>query len=314
MADAGAIGWSVVGAALLLGLVLVVLGLGAAALDGSTVARAAGLPAHRGLANPVAETARLLRQQRRTTLAADRLLWRIGGGGLLLVPLVLVAVLPLGALTVFDSSVGLVWLNAADVLVWALVWLLGWGPNAAYGLIGGYRFVAQALAYELPLMFALTAPAVGAQSLRLSDIVTAQQGLWFVVWMPAAFVVVCVGILGFAVWGPLAPAAGADLAGGVLAELSGPDRLVVQAARYLLLVAGSGFAVTLFWGGTAGPVLPRPVWLLLKTVVLTSVLVAARRRVPTWRPDRFLEVGWLVLLPVSLVQLLVVSLVAVGRG
>ncbi|MDN5761587.1 MAG: NADH-quinone oxidoreductase subunit H [Microlunatus sp.] len=284
----------------------------AASAHGVLAERASGGSAARGLTRPFSEAARLLRQRRRATVAADRLLWRSGGAGLGVIPLLMVAVVPVGGTALFDSAVGVVWFNTADVIVWALVWLLGWGANSTYGLVGGYRFLAGALGYELPLMFALTAPAVAAASLRVSDVVAAQRDLWFVVWMPVAFVVMCLGIAGFSVWGPLSPGAATDLAGGVLAELSGPDRLLVQAGRYLLLAAGSAVAVCLFLGGGSGPLLPEGLWLLVKTVVLLGVLVVLRRRLPLLRPDRFLEIGWLILLPATLLQLLVVSVVVVG--
>ncbi len=283
----------------------------AAALDGALVGRAAGHSALTGARTPVVELARLLRQRRRGTVAADVLLWRIGTGGLVVVALLMLAVVPLGRWTLADLSVGIVWFNTMDVLVWALVWLAGWGPNSFHALAGGYRFLAQALAYELPLMFALTAPAVGAGSLRVADVVLAQQDLWFGVWMPVAFAVYCLSVVGFSVWGPLAPAVGADLAGGVLVEVSGVDRLLVLAGRYALLTAGAAFAVPLFLGGGAGPLLPAWTWVLVKTVVLVAALVAVRRRVPSLRPDRFVEVGWLVLLPAVLAQVLVVSIVVV---
>jgi len=83
----------------------------------------------------------------------------------------------------------------------------------------------------------------------------------------------------------------------------------VHAGRYLLLVAGSAFAAALFLGGTQGPVLPGWLWMTLKTLVVVVALVAVRGRLALLRPDRFLEVGWLVLLPLALGQLLVVSLV-----
>ncbi len=293
--------------------VLWVTGAAAAGWDGLLAARADGGSAPQGVLAPVAETARLLRQRRRSTLAADRALWRIGGAGLVVAPLWMIAVVPLGPPPVLDSAAGVVWFNAADVLVWAMVWLLGWGANSFYSLVAAYRFLASALAYELPLMFALTTPSVAAGSLRMTDIVTAQQGWWYVVWMPVAFVIVCVGVIGFSVWGPLSPAVGRDLAGGVLVELSGPDRLLVQAGRYLLLVAGSAFVAAVFLGGGNGPLLPAWVWMAVKTTVLLAGLVAARRRVPLLRPDRFLEIGWLVLLPAALVQLLVVAVVVVSR-
>ncbi len=294
--------WSIAAALLLLGLAAAT-----ASLDTALTARAAGGGVRAGASAPLGETARLLRQRRRTLVAADVPLWRIGGAGLLVTALLMVAVVPLGGWTVADLAVGVVWFNALDVIVWALVWLVGWGANSAHSLIGGYRFLALALAYELPLMFALTAPAVGASSLNVGDVVEAQQGLWFVVTMPVAFLVLVIGVIGFSVWGPFAHPAGADAAGGVLAELSGVDRLLVLAGRYALLVAGAAFTVAMFLGGGAGPLLPAWLWTLLKVALLAAGMVAVRRRLPAIRPDRFVEVGWLVLMPAVLLQVLVVA-------
>lgn len=302
-----AAGWAI-GAALLLG----VLALFAASLDGYATARVEG-SARGGAAGPLLEAARLMRQRGRTTVSADALLWRIGSAGLLVTALMMVTVVPLDRWTIFDAGVGVVWFNAMDVVVWALVWLVGWGPNSAHSLVGGYRFLAHGLAYELPLMFALVAPAIAAESLRVGDVAAAQQGLWFVVWMPIAFLIYCVGVVAFAVWGPFAPALGADLAGGVGAELAGPDRLLFLAGRYALLAAGAAFAVPMFLGGGAGPVLPAWLWAVLKTVALLAGFVLLRRRLPALRPDLFMEVGWLVLLPAALIQDLLVAVIAVWR-
>lgn len=293
---------------------LLLLALSAACLDALLASRGREVPAGRRVATPLQESARLLRQQRRTTVQADALLWRVTGPGLLVVAVLMVAVVPWGHRAVADLDVGVVWFNAMDVTVWALIWLAGWGPNSAHALVGGYRFLALGLGYELPLMFALTAPAVGADSLRLLDIAQAQQGLWFVVWMPVAFVVYCVGVLGFSVSGPFSTPAGADLSGGVLAEASGVDRLLVLAGRYALLSAGAAFAVPAFLGGGAGPALPPWLWSVVKSCLLLAGLVAARRRLPAVRPERFAEAGWLVLLPLTLLQLLVVAVVAVVRS
>lgn len=268
----------------------------------------------RAALGPVQEAARLVRQRPRRTIAADRLLLQVGLGGLIPVAVTMVAFVPLvGGRPLVVSPVGVVWVNALDVTVWALVWLTGWGVNSTYSLIGGHRFLALTLAYELPLMFALTAPAIGASSLDLRVVAQAQGGLWFVVWMPVAFVVYCLGVLGFSVWGPMGAAAGSDLAGGVLAELGGTDRLVFLAGRAMLLVAGAAVGVPLFLGGGSGPLLPDLVWLLVKTLVLASALVWLAGRLPLLRPDRLLEVGWVVLLPLVVVQDLVVSVVVVTR-
>lgn len=293
-------------------LILCCLALFAAALDGALSARANGVSG--GVSRPFGETARLLRQRRRTTVQADSLLWRIGAAGLLVTAALMVTVVPLGEWTIFDLDVGVMWFNAMDVLVWAAVWLTGWGANSAHSLVGGYRFLAHGLGYELPLMFALVAPAIAAGSLNVGQVAAAQDGLWFAVWMPVAFFVYLLGVVAFSVSGPFAPAVGADIAGGVRTELSGPDRLVWEAGRYALLAAGAAFAVPMFLGGGAGPLLPGWLWVLVKTTTVLAVLVWARRRLPVLRPDVFMEVGWMVLLPAVLVQDLIVAIVAAGRG
>jgi NADH-quinone oxidoreductase subunit H len=253
----------------------------------------------------------LLVRQRRRTLAADSLLWRGGGVALVVAAVLASLATPLGHWAVADLSVGIVWFNAMEIVAWAAVWLVGWGANSAFGLVGGYRFVAQGLAYELPHMFVLTTAALGAGSLRIGDIVAAQQDLWFVVWMPIAFVVYLVSVLGMAFFRPFDQAVGGDIGGGALAELSGVDRLVFVAGRWLLLTSGAAMAVPLFLGGGAGPLLPDWLWSLLKTAAVLAGLVWVSRRLPTIRMERFEEIAWMVLVPATLLQALVVALVVI---
>ncbi|UGY95224.1 NADH-quinone oxidoreductase subunit H [Streptomyces gobiensis] len=263
---------------------------------------------------PLAEVVRLLRQRGRRTVAADQLLWRVGTAGPLVVALLMAVVVPVGGTVVADLPVGIVWFNAMDVVLWAVVWLAGWGPNSVHPLVGGYRFLAQALSYELPLMFALTAPAVAAQSLRVGEVAVAQRGLWYAVWMPVAFVVFVGSVAAFSMWGPFGYPVGRDAAGGVLAEAAGVDRLLLLAGRYALLAAGSGMAVALFLGGGAGPWLPGWAWTVVKTLVVLAALIVVRGRLPAVHPERLARIGWLVALPAVLAQVLVVSVVVVVRG
>jgi NADH-quinone oxidoreductase subunit H len=262
-------------------------------------------------ARPLHTVAGLLVQQRRRTTASDGLLWR-AAGLLLLVSAALASVgTPLGRWAVADLDVGLVWFNAMEIVAWAAVWLAGWGPDSAFSLVGGYRFVAQGLAYELPHMFALTTAAVGAGSLRISDIVAAQQGTWFVLWMPVAFLVYLLSVLAMSFSRPFDHVLGADIAGGVAGELSGVDRLLFLGGRKILLVSGAAMAVPLFLGGGSGPVLPDWAWSLVKTAAVLALLVWVGRRTPTIRMERFMDVAWLVLIPATLLQALYVSIVVI---
>ncbi|WP_327287659.1 NADH-quinone oxidoreductase subunit H [Streptomyces sp. NBC_01198] len=277
-------------------------------------ARDAGRPVTVAVAvRPFTGVPRAVLAQPRRLPGADVLLWRAGA---VLVPVAAVLstlVIPFGDTVLADLSVGVVWFNAMEVLTWAGLWLAGWGPDAAFSLVGGYRFLAQGLAYELPLMFALISTATGAQSLRVTDIAAAQHGLWYAVWMPVAFVVYLAGVLAFSFTGPFGYPAGRDLAGGVLGEIGGVDRLLLQAGRWLWLAAGAAMAAPLFLGGGAGPVLPDWAWSLVKTLLVLAVLVLAARRLPMIRADRYVELAWVVLIPLTIVQVLVPALVNLNR-
>lgn len=309
MAEAGA-WWALPAApALLLGFAVL-----AVAADAALDARSAGRPVTVGtVVRPLLAVPRALLAQPRRLPASDRLLWR---AGVITVPVAAVLstlVIPFGDHVVADLSVGVVWFNAMEVLTWAGLWLAGWGPNAAFSLVGGYRFLAQGLAYELPLMFALISTATGARSLRVTDIAGAQHGLWYAVWMPFAFVVYLAGVLAFGFLGPFAYPAGRDVAGGVLGETSGVDRLLLAAGRWLWLAAGAAMAVPLFLGGGAGPGLPPWAWSLVKTLLVLAALVWLLRRLPVVRADRYVELAWVVLLPLSVLQTLAPALVGLGR-
>lgn len=262
---------------------------------------------------PGREVLRLLVQQRRRTNAADTPLTRLGVVLLPVAAVLAAVVLPLGFRSVSDLPDGIVWFNAMEALAWAAVWLAGWGPNSTLSLIGGYRFLAQGLAYELPHMLAITTAALGAESLRVGDVVDAQSGLWFAVWMPAAFVIYLLSAVAMAFWGPFDQPVGRDVAGGAAAELSGVDRIVFLGGRWLLFVVAAAVSVPLFLGGSHGPLLPGWAWTLLKTAAVLALLVWARRRVPGVRMERYVELAWVVLTPLAVVQALVVALVVLNR-
>lgn len=295
--------------------VLAVVVVAMVALDAALSSRAGGRaePVTGAAAVPLREVARLLVGQRRSTVAADGVLWRAGVITVPVAGLLAALVLPLGFTSVADLAVGVVWFNAMEILAWAAVWMAGWGPNSALSLIGGYRFIAQGLAYELPHMFALITAATAAGTLRVGGIVETQAGLWFVVWMPVAFVVYLLSAVAMAFWGPFDAPVGRDIAGGAAGELSGVDRLLFLGGRWLLLIVAAAMAVPLFLGGGHGPLLPAWLWTTVKTGAVLAAIVWVGRRFPTVRMDRFVEVAWMVLIPLTILQALVVALVVLGR-
>lgn len=288
--------------------------LGVLALAYAAAVLEAGGAARRALAVPVLESARLLTQPRRSTTTPDRLLWRLGVVGGLVVVVMADVVLPLGTWSLADLDMGVVWWTAFMALLWVTVFVTGWASDAPFALAGGYRFVAQALAYEMPLAIAVITASLAAGSLRVGQVVAAQADRWFVVEMPAAFVVYLVCALAVSFSGPFGTPVARDLAGGVLGELSGVDRLVFQAGRLAALGSAAAFAVPLFLGGGAGPLLPAAVWTVLKTLAVLALLVAVGRRLPLLRGERFTELGWVLLLPLALLQLLATCVLVLRTG
>jgi NADH-quinone oxidoreductase subunit H len=292
----------------LLVVLLGVLGYGTAAYSSALRSRQAGTSWVGAFGSPGREVARLLLGQRNIVPGSDVLLARIGTALLPLAAIMAALVLPLGTRAITDMSVGVVWFNAMEVFSWVAVWMVGWGSNSAWGLIGANRFLAQGLAYELPQMFSLIAVGVGAGSLNVSEIAAAQGTLWYAVSMPVAFLMFLISAMAFAFWGPFSQAIASDAAGGAAAQLSGVDRLVFLVGRYLMLTVASAMAVPLFLGGDAGPLLPGWAWILIKTVLLLAIMVWARHRLPTIRIERFTELSWVILMPLTLLQALVVSI------
>ncbi|TMR02211.1 NADH-quinone oxidoreductase subunit H [Actinomadura soli] len=283
-----------------------------AALTYSAAAMDSAFHSGGGFVAPLREGVRLVVQQRRRTLAPDALLARIGVISLPAAALLAATVIPLDGGSVWEPPVSVVWFNAMEVVAWGSLWLAGWGVNSAFPLIGGYRFVAQGLAYELPHMFALITAGLGAGSLDLTEVAAAQDGLWFAVWMPVAFAVYLLSAVAMTFWGPMSHPVADDAAGGVAAELSGPDRLLFFAGRLALLTVAAAAAVPLFLGGGAGPWLPGWAWSLIKTYAVLALLVWVRGGFPVLRMDRFMTAAWMVLIPATLLQALVVGIVVVN--
>jgi NADH-quinone oxidoreductase subunit H len=260
---------------------------------------------------PWRRAALLLRQERTRTEAPDPITWALAPalyGGLAALAF---AVVPLSTtFAVTDFRAGIVVWGAAEALAIVAIFLHGWSSNSLFPLIGAYRFVAQGLSYELLSMFVLIAVALPAESLQLTDIVASQQGMWNVVRQPLGLPLFLVVSLGVTFWGPLNLADSSDLAGGTSAEASGGQRLSWQLARCAMLFSFAAMGATAFLGGPLGPWLPGPVWLLVKTVVLLVVLLGLGHVVARIPPERFVAVGWTLLLPLSFLDLLVAGLEA----
>lgn len=288
----------------------------AAVLDRLVAGRIAGeaLRPAPTLMAPLRESALLLLQQRSTTERPDSAAWALAPALLGALAAAALVVIPLGpSLALPDIDSGIVYFGAAMAMVMIAVFLNGWSANSMFPLIGGYRFIAQALSYEMPLALVLIAAALPAESLSVADIVRSQEPLWNVVRQPLGFPLYLVAALGLAFWGPLDLPDASDLAGGTAAELSGTALLLWRAAQLAVLVAVAAMGAAAFLGGWLGPWLPGPVWMVLKTTVVITLLVCAKHVFARVRLERFVVISWAVLIPLALVDVFLSGLFALWR-
>lgn len=263
------------------------------------------------LAGPVRSAALLLGTRRSRTEHPDGPAWALAPALVAGMAAAGVASVPLSeGVAVADVADGIVLFGAAMAIVMVGVFLHGWSANSPLPLLGGYRFIALALSYEMPLALVLIAAALPAESLSFGAIVESQAGVWNVVRQPLGLPLFLVAGCGLAFWGPLGFADATDLAGGTRAELSGPARLAWAAAQRFVLVAVALAAAAVFLGGWQGPWLPGGVWMAVKVLVVLAVLVGAGHRVARVRLERFVVVAWSVLIPLALVDVLASGVLA----
>jgi NADH-quinone oxidoreductase subunit H len=221
-------------------------------------------------------------------------------GALAATAVVVVPVAP--AVAVADVPAGIVLFGAAIAMVMVAVFLHGWSANSLFPLIGGYRFVAAALSFEMPLALVLIAAALPAESLQVGEIVRSQAAMWNVVRQPLGLPLYLMATCGAAFWGPLALPDASDLAGGSTVEVGGPALLVWSGARYALLVALCAMGAAVFLGGWLGPGAPGPAWLALKTAGLVMIVTLVGHYLPRVRLEDFVAVSWTVFIPLALVD------------
>ncbi|MCE8016365.1 NADH-quinone oxidoreductase subunit H [Halomonas sp. MCCC 1A17488] len=260
---------------------------------------------------PLASAAWLLTQQATTTEAPDAGAWRLAPALYLALAATGLALVPWSPTLVgVDLATSLVLWGSLEALATVVIFLHGWSANSHLALIGAYRYVALGISYLLVSMFVLIGVALPAESLRWTEVVAAQESLWHVVSQPLGLPLFLVVGLGLTFWGPLDLADSTDLSTGTAVERSGPPRLVWALARAAMLVAFSAIAATAFLGGWMGPWLPGPAWLLLKSLAVLVVLLWLGRRLPRLAPERCLTLMWVVLLPLSFVDLIWAGAVA----
>ena len=288
-----------------------------------------------GVLQPIADAIKLMIKEDITPRKADR--WVFTAAPIIsMVPaLIVYAVIPFGptihlfgrsvSLYITDINVGLLYVvSVASVGVYGII-LAGYASNSKYPLLASLRASAQLISYEVAVTLTLVSVILMAGSLSMVEIVNAQynQHAWFVFLQPVAFVIVLIGGLAETNRAPFdLPEAEQELTGGFHTEYSGMRFALFFLAEYANMIVVSSVVVTLFFAGWLPPFpntpalhflyyVPSWAWFLIKSFCFLYLFVWIRATLPRYRYDQLMNIGWKVLIPLAIANLVVTGIVKV---
>ena len=213
-------------------------------------------------------------------------------------------------LIIRDMNVGIILILGFSTLAVLAILMAGWSSNNKYSVFGAIRSVAQNVAYEIPLLITVMSIILMVGSFKLSDIVAAQGGVWFILMQPLAFLLFITCATAETNRAPFdLPEAESELVAGFHTEYSGMRFAVFFLAEYTNMFIAAAVATVLFLGGWHGPILPGVVWFLLKVYALIFLMMWFRWTFPRVRFDQLITFAWKILIPLAFANLLITALV-----
>jgi NADH-quinone oxidoreductase subunit H len=282
-----------------------------------------------GLLQSLADGVKLALKEDIVPKAADKLVFLIAPVISTVPAFLAFAVIPFGPvvsmfghqtpLQLTDMPVGVLFILAiSSIGIYGIV-LGGWSSGSTYSLLGGLRSSAQMISYEVAMGLALVAVFLYAGSLSTSQIVDAQQRLWFGLILIPSFVIYVIAMVGETNRAPFdLPEAEGELVGGFHTEYSSLKFALFFLAEYVNMVTVSALATTLFLGGWRAP-WPLSLWdgansgywpvlwFLAKVMLFVFFFIWLRGTLPRLRYDQFMKFGWKRLIPISLVWIVAVA-------
>jgi NADH-quinone oxidoreductase subunit H len=284
-----------------------------------------------GVLQPVADVLKLLLKEDITPVRADKALYTLAPIMALVPALIVFAVIPFGpATSIFgysvpvyltDINVGILYIvSVSSIGVYGII-LAGYASNSKYPLLAGLRASAQLISYEVAVTMTLVSMILMAGTLSMVGITEAQQhaGLWYAFVQPLALVIFFVGGLAETNRAPFdMPEAEQELVGGFHTEYSGMRFALFYLAEYINMIVVCTVVTTLFFGGWLRPFpnvqalgfldyVPGWIWFLLKSFVIFYVFMWIRATLPRYRYDQLMRLGWKVLIPLSLANLILTA-------
>jgi NADH-quinone oxidoreductase subunit H len=278
-----------------------------------------------GLLQPIADLGKLLRKQSVIPDGASPRLYLLAPFVSLFCAIGAFGLIPFGGraripgtgvhlhLYIADSNVALLFVAALGSLGFYGLMLGGWASGSKYSLLGGMRSIAQLVSYEVAFTLSVIGVVIQARSLSFVDIVRVQdREVWFIIPQFLGFLAFAVAATAESNRPPFdLPEADGEVVAGYHTEYGGMRFAMFANAEFINAITLSALGAVLFLGGPDGPILPGPIWMLLKMGLFLFVFIWLRATVPRVRFDQLMSLGWKVLLPVATLNLVLTAAVVV---
>jgi NADH-quinone oxidoreductase subunit H len=281
-----------------------------------------------GLLQPLAEIVKFAMKEPFRTATSVGVLFRIAPAISIITAVAALAIIPWGDVQhIFGQRVGLYGIDVSigPLYVFALggisfygVMLGGWASGSKYSFLGSMRGAAQLISYEVAQSLSIVGVIITAQTLSLTGIVHAQEGMWYFIPQFAGFLVFLVASFAETNRAPFDLIEADSEIIGYFTEYGGTPFVAYLFAEYANMIVASGLAVTIFFGGWLLPFgIHPPGWVdpfvvLAKILIVFSFFIWIRATLPRLRYDQLMSFGWKILLPLATLNLLVTAVIVVS--
>ncbi len=283
-----------------------------------------------GIFQTAADTLKLVMKENFMPDSVDKFLYKLAPFVVMITAMLILAPMPFAqGFQIWNINIGVFYVTAISSISVIGVLMAGWASNNKYSLLGAMRSGAQIVSYELSAGFAILSIVALTGSLNLNDIILSQQDGWWIfkghipVWI--AFVIFMIAVTAETNRAPFDMAeAESELTGGFHTEYGGMRFALFFLAEYINIFIVCGIGATLFFGGWMPfhighwegfnhvmDYIPSSIWFFGKTFFLIFVIMWFRWTFPRLRIDQLLNLEWKYLLPISLFNLLLITVIAI---
>ncbi len=276
-----------------------------------------------GLLQPFADGLKLLFKETILPSGANRVVFILAPVLTFSLAMIAWSVIPVNeGWAIADINVGILFLFAISSLGVYGVIMAGWASNSKYPFLGALRSAAQMVSYEVSMGFVIITVLLCVGSLNLTDIVLAQETVWFCIPLLPMFVIFFISTLAETNRAPFdLPEGESELVAGFFVEYSSMTFALFFLGEYANMILMSGMTVILFLGGWLPPLdiaplnwIPGPIWFFAKVALVLFCFLWVRATFPRYRYDQLMRLGWKVFLPFSLLWVVLTAGVLITFG